>query len=1028
MEQIYFFKRKAPILIALFSVLFYFAGVQQVYAQVKLVQVVGTVTSIKGELLPGVTVVVKGTTNGIITDMKGTYTLSKVPSNATLHFSFVGMQSKDVPVENQSVINVTLRESTVALNEVVVIGYGTEKKLDLTGSISSVSSKTLLKSVSSASVTNAIAGLLPGVISNNRSGEPGNDYSTINIRGFNSFSGGTSPLIVVDGVPDRNFNQLNPEDIASITVLKDASAAIYGVRSANGVILITTKRGKEGKPTINYDGSVGWQSITRLPKRVNSWEYMTYYNEMATYQGATEPYSQSLIDKYKAGNDPNYTSTDWSRAVYRKNAPQTNHSVSISGGNNAVKYYFSSQYLKQTSNFVNTNQSFQQFNILSNIDAKIGKNIHVNFDINARKEVRDNPSISDGSILHEAVSMYPFLPIYWSNGFPDACISNGRNPIIMLSSNAGYDNTTNLILNPKLGFDINLPFITKGLSISGYGAFDYNYRYEKWFTKPWDAYTYDATTGTYTNQRNSTTISQISQNEQLTNENSYFIKAAYKQKFGKHSINAFVGYEQTTSNWHETYAYRRDLLSTQIDQLFTGSDQNQIGTGYASQDGRESLLGRISYNYDNKYLLELTSRYNGSFNFPKGKRWGLFPSVSAGWRISQENFFKNNVKFVNNLKIRASWGIMGSDAVAQYYFLTRYQVMTTAENYAYFGPGYNLATSLYLSSTPNPDITWEKQDTKDLGFDATLFSNRLDVSFDYFRYLRSGILAEPSASIPLYTGMSLPYENIGKSLNRGVDFSIIYRNHGTAVDYNIGLNFTFAKSKIIYEDESPNTPAWQRATGFPINSWIVYETKGIYHTQAQVDSSPHFPGATPGDLWIKDVNGDGQITSEDMVRVPYSATPKLYFGIPMGIGYKGLRLDLVWQGQALAKQMILPQMQGSVVSPPQWLYDGRWTPSNPNAPYPKAFNADDWRNSVYADFWLRDASFIRLKSAMISYTFNDKYLKKAGITRLKIYISGFNLFSIDRMRKFGVDPETNNITGIAYPQTRIFSCGVNVEL
>jgi TonB-linked SusC/RagA family outer membrane protein len=421
-------------------------------------------------------------------------------------------------------------------------------------------------------------------------------------------------------------------------------------------------------------------------------------------------------------------------------------------------------------------------------------------------------------------------------------------------------------------------------------------------------------------------------------------------------------------------------------------------------------------------------RYNGSFNFPSDKRWGLFPAVSLGWRISEEKFFKDNIKFIDQLKLRASWGLMGSDAVAQYLYVTRYQLSTNPEYYSYFGDNYTEAKNLYLSATPNPDITWEKQDTKNIGFDATLLSNKLNISFDAFRFLRKDILAQRNASVPLYTGLSLPAENIGKSLNRGVDFSIDYNERNTVVKYHLGANFTYAKSKIIFRDESPNIPAWQKSTGYAIDSWLVYQTKGIYHTQSEVDNSPHMAGAKPGDLWIKDISGDGKITSDDMVRIPESATPKIMYGFLMGAEYKGIALDLVWSGQGMAKQMILPQMQGSVVAPPNWLYDGRWTADNPNAPYPRAFNANDPRNSVYADFWLRDASFLRLKSMQLSYTLPANMFTKYGIAGVKVYIGGTNLFSFDGMKKYNRDPETNNITGVNYPQSRIFRIGLNVDL
>jgi TonB-linked SusC/RagA family outer membrane protein len=993
------------------------------------VSVKGTVTDANtGDALPGVNVIVRGTTTGVLTDINGNYAINVPNLSATLQFSFIGYLTQEIALSGQTTLNVALTSSIEQLSEVVVIGYGTQKKATVTGSVATVNGAALSKN-STANVSNALVGRLQGVIANNRSGQPGNDESQILIRGFNSFGGGTSPLVVVDGIPDRDMNRINPDDIENITILKDASAAIYGVRSANGVILITTKRGKLGKPTIRYDGSYQLQQLTRMDKREGAWQYMTYYNELAVNQGGTAPYSQADIDKYKAGNDPNYTSTDWINAVFRKNAPQTNHSISVNGGNEQVKYYFSGQYLNQTSNLRNSDEDFKEFNIRSNIDVSVSKNIKVNLDIALRKEDTWHSVWSVGGALHEAVSMYPFLPVYWTNGLPNAGISNGRNPVILTSSAPGYDKINSLIANPKLGFDIQLPYVVKGLSLSGYAAFDFNNRGEKIFTKPWDAYTYDKSKDVYNNQKASTAITSITQDEKLFNQNTYFLKLAFDRQFAQHGINAFVAYEQTSSYSKGTYAYRRDLLSDQIDQIFTGSTVAQIATGSSSQDGRESYLGRVSYNYSGKYLADVSLRYNGSFNFPSANRWGLFPAVSLGWVISEENFFKNKIKVIDQLKLRASWGQMGNDAIAQYLFLTRYQLVSSPVDYAFFGPGYTTAMSLYLSASPNINITWEKQDTKNIGLDATLLSNRLNVSFDVFRFLRRDILAPRNASVPLYTGLSLPAENIGESLNRGIDFSVNYNERSSELKYNIGANFTYAKSKIIFRDESPNIPEWQKSEGYAIDSWLVYQTKGIYHTQAEVDNSPHLSGVKPGDLWIIDVDGNESITSNDMVRIPESATPKIVYGITMGSEYKGIALDLLWAGQAMAKQMILSQMQGSVVNPPEWLYDGRWTSDNPNnAVYPRAFNSSDPRNSVYADFWLRDVSFLRLKSAELSYILPADIFTKYGISKVRIYIGGTNLFSLDKMKKYNIDPETNNITGVNYPQTRIYRFGVNIEL
>jgi TonB-linked SusC/RagA family outer membrane protein len=998
----------------------------------------GKITNAKGESLPGATILEKGTKNSVSTDFDGNFTIDVSDSNSILIVSFTGYLTKQIAATDAGgSMNIQLQEENQALNEVIVVGYGTQKKASSTGAIASIKGAVLTQNAS-ANVSNGLAGRMSGVIANNRSGRPGDDNSTLLIRGFNSFGGGTSPLVVVDGIPDRDLNRINPDDIESVTVLKDASAAIYGVRSANGVILVTTKRGKVSAPTIKFDGSIGTQQFTRMDKRVNSWEYMTYYNELNANKGTTLPYAQSEIDKYKAGNDPNYTSTNWLKETYRKDAPQANVSLSVNGGTEQVKYFFSGQYLNQESNLRNSDEKYKQFNLRSNIDVNISSNLKVNLDIATRKEDRVYPAVSIGSIMHETVSMYPFIPAYWKNGLPSSGIANGRNPILMSSPAAGYDNVTNLIVNPKIGFDLKLPKITEGLSLNGYAAFDYNVRTEKKFTRPWDAYSYDKTNDSYNNVKSSTAITSVLQDEQILNQNTYFIKLAYDRKFDKHGFNAFMGYEQTTTDKTETYAYRRDLLSDQLDQIFTGSTVGQKATGSAYQDGRESYLGRVAYNYDNKYLAEVSARYNGSFNFPSSTRWGLFPAISAGWKISEENFFKDNVKGIDQLKIRASWGKMGNDDLRetingkeylnQYLFLTRYQLITDQQLYSYFGSDYTLNNGIYLSSTPNPNITWEVQDSRDIGFDIGFLNNRLTASFDYFNNKRSDILAARNASVPLYTGLALPKENIGKTVNKGFDWSVNFTQTNTEFKYNIGLNLTYAQSEVLFRDEAANIPEWQKSTGKAIDSWLVYQTNGIYRTQADVDSTPHLEGAKPGDIWVTDTDKDGSITANDKVRIAESATPKIAYGIPMRAEYKRISIDLLWAGQAKAKQMILPQSQGSIVAPPTWLYNDRYTVDNPNASYPVAFNDTDTRNNIDADFWLRDASFFRLKSLEISYVLPQNTLAKYGISHTRFYAGGTNLFSIDHMKKYNLDPETNNKTGINYPQTRIFRIGLSIEL
>lgn len=992
------------------------------FAQTK-IQVSGTISNEKGEPVGGASITEKGTTNGTVSQENGRFTISVSGKKSILVISHTGFAILELQVANNTDLTVVLLPETKAMNEVVVVGYGTQKRSTVTGAVSSIKGADIVKS-SSANISNAIAGRIPGVIANNRSGRPGADESTLSIRGVNSFSGGTAPLYVIDGIPDRNFSRINPNDIESITVLKDASAAIYGVRAANGVILVTTKRGKTGKPTIQYDGSYAVQQLTRLPQTVNAWQYMTYYNEINV-----NTYAQTEIDKYKAANDPNYTSTNWLQEVFRKNAPQTSHSLSVSGGSENVKYYFSGQYVDQSSNFKNSIERYKQFNFRSNIDARINRNLKVNLDIAGRQEDRTYPVWGVGSILHETRSMYPFIPARWQNGSPSNGLAGGRNPIILVGSEPGYDKTKNYVITPLAGFELKMPFVTKGLSVSGYASYDINLRHRKVFNKPWDAYSYNRTTGVYSNVRGSTGIPNVAQDEGMYNGSTRFIKIAYDRQFGKHTLNAFAGYEATTSSNWGTYAYRTNLLSDEIDQLYTGTTSGQQTNSSASQDGRASYLGRVAYDYANKYLAEVSMRYNGSFNFPVGKKWGTFPSVSLGWRISEEGFFKDNISFIDQLKIRASWGIMGNDAVAQYQFLKRYQLIANTAYNSYFGDYLNV-NSLGLVGTDNPNITWEKQDSRNIGFDAALLNGRLTITADYFRYLRSDILAKRNASIPLFTGMSLPDENIGRSLNRGFDFSVAYTDKVGDLDYSIGANVTYAKSKVLFRDEASAIPDWQKLQGFPIDSWLLYATNGIYRTQDEINNSPHLPGARVGDLWINDIDGSKTITANDQVRTYQSATPKLVYGFNLGLSYKGISLNALLSGQAMAKQLINSQIQGSLIAPPQWLYDGRWTVDNTNSQYPRAFNSNSV-NAVYnnyTDFWLRDASFLRLKSLEVAYSIPSHVCDNLGFSSLRVYASGFNLLSFDKMKKYGIDPETNNTTGVNYPQTKIFRFGVNVGL
>ncbi len=996
-------------------------------------KVTGTITdATTGEPVTGANIIIEGTATGTVTDVNGKFSLEVANSEAVLVVSFLGYNTERVSISGMSDLVIKLVPDITKLEEIVVVGYGTQKKGNLTGALSTVKGDDITTS-SSVNISNALAGRSSGVISVSNSGDPGNDASTLLIRGINSFGGGTAPLIVVDGIADRDMNRLNPADIESVTVLKDASAAIYGVRSANGVILVTTKRGS-GKNKVDYDFNYGLQQYTRVrPVLTNSLDYMTYQNEAAVNEGNAPRFTNELLTKYNTLN------TDWVKETFRTFAPQIQHRLSVSGGNERINYYVSGQYLEQQSNYRVSDKVFKQFNLMSNIDAKVSKNIKLSLDLNARRLENNNPIGNSYVNMVNASVMAPWVPVRWENG-QYATYGLLANPVAQTSNLPGYNNALSYILNSKMGIDIQLPFIAKGLSVSSYYAFDVSQENMSTWTQPYPLYAYN--NGIYNDMTGTTGITSLNKDNSLNIRRTFLSKLSYDQKFGNHNVNAFVAYEQSSLEGDQIRAYRQGFLGSNLQQLFAGGTGNMLGTGEGKQDGRASYFGRLGYDFKSKYIVEFSMRNNGSFNFAPGKRWGTFPAASLGWRISEEGFFKDNIKVVDNLKLRASWALMGSDAIAPYQYFQRYIVTPSDwyDNFLYTGTGassgYNQNPQIYNGPSPNQNITWEKQDSKNIGIDISLFTNKLTASIDVFKYNRKNILTRPNASIPIYSGINLPDANIGESENKGLDFNVNYSERLTPVKYHVGINFTYTKNKIIFKDESPNIPSYQKATGYSSDSYTIYQTKSLYRTQADVDTSAHIAGAAPGDMWIVDKNGDKKIDGNDMVRIPYSATPKIVFGIPMGIEWKGISVDLVWTGQTKAKILYQPMSGISAAIPPKWLFDGRWTADNPNAPYPRAFTGSNNRNQLPTDFFLIDGSFIRLKSAEIAYTLPEQLFKKIGVSNVRLHLSGFNLFSIDHFKKYGRDVENTSIPGsygagnnsaFNYPQTRIYEIGLRVN-
>jgi len=988
----------------------------------------GTVVDQKtGEPIIGANVVVKGTTNGVITDIDGNYML-QAPVGSILEISYIGYQSLEIKATAQPQ-HIELGEDTQALEEVVVVGYGVQKKATVTGSVATVKGSEL-KATGTPNVTNMFAGKIPGVITTSNSGEPGNDWSDIYIRGKGSLNS-NSPLVVIDGVADRNgisnLERLNPNDIESINVLKDASAAIYGAQAANGVILVTTKRGSSanGKPVVNYNGSVTLAQNTRTPDLMNAYEYMVYDDEIKRYNNQT-PLWESVKNGYLDGTiDRNqYGDTDWMDVLFRGVAPQTRHSLSINGGTDKVKYYVSGDYSYQEPMYENTVFNYNTYQVRSNIDAQVTKDLKISVNLDGRKERRNQSIYPTSTIFWEAMQVPPHMYDYYPNGLPGPGINNGNNIAILASGkDTGYDRVDDYFINSKFAFELNMPWITEGLSLSGYGAFNFHFRNEKQMWDVWDTYTYNTLTGNYDKQTTNPeggTI-KLDQSHENNLSRTLHLKLAYDRVFGDHHVSAFVAYEQNKYDGEVFAAERNYFLNSKLDYLNFGGDREKTNSGSGYISVRQNFFGRLNYTFKDRYMFEFSIRRDGSMNFAPGHRWGTFPGLSAGWRISEEKFIREKASFINDLKLRLSWGKLGNDNVDAFQYVSPYVM----ENGAILGRTPALGKAIYPGVLANPYITWEKVDSKNIGVDGTFWDGMLGFTVEYFFQKRTDILAPRQASIPYYTGLgnTLPDENLGEVNNQGIEFMLSHRNKIGNVNYYVSGNFTFARNKIVYFDEAANIPDWQRETGGPMDTWLMYKTDGIYQTWDEINSTPHLSGTQPGDIKYVDVDGNGEITDNDRIRSNTSNVPEIVYGINYGIEWKGLEVSMLWTGQGRASQMIVPYSYNLDKD----FYENRWISAEetPNSKYPRAFNKDDQVNTKWSDFWLYDASFIRLKNVEIAYNLPQRIVERLKMQNIRLSLTGTNLLTFDKIK---IQDPDSKATGFnqAYPMAKTYSFGVNV--
>ena len=999
------------------------APVESISAVGRLVS--GVVKDQAGVPLPGVTVAVKGTSRGTLTGMDGEYMLDLADGDKVLIFSFIGMKTQEVAIGDQRTINITLAEDVVGVDEIVVVGYGVQRKVTASGSIVSTKGEELLKSPS-VNLTNNLIGRLPGLTAVTRSGEPGNDGATIRIRGTNTL-GDNSPLIVVDGVANRGMERLNSSDIESITILKDASAAIYGSQAANGVVLITTKRGSLGKPKITASMNAGVTQPTKIPEMADAAQYSSMLNEIAYYSnpagGRNQKYSTDDLKKYSDGSDPwGHPNTDWFGEVFKPWSSQNQQNVSISGGTENMKYFLSLGAKYADGIYRNSATNYKQYDFRTNIDGRVNKYINIAFDVAGRQEVRDYPTRSAGSIFRMLMRGKPNMPAYWPDGSPGPDIEYGDNPAVTTTSATGYDLDKRYVLESNLRTVIAIPWVS-GLTITANASIDKNFLFHKRFETPWYLYTWDGNADhKVTKGKRGLDAPQLSQDmadEQRIAINAY---AAYEKTFAAiHNVKIMAGIERRNGMRDVFSAFRKNYISGAVDQLFAGAtDQYMSNSGSASQNAFASYFGRVNYDLSKKYMAEFVWRYDGSYKFPTTKRFGFFPGISAGWRISEENFWKDNVGFINDFKLRGSWGQTGNDRIAEYQYLATYG-FSSNRTYVFGGVDNKLLSETKI---PNPNVTWEVANQANIGFDAFLLNSKLSVSADVFNNVRTQILINRNASVPATSGLvgMLPPENIGEVKNSGFEGIIGYSDKAGDLDYSVSLNGSYSINKIIFWDETPGIPDYQQSTGRPIGSTLYYEAIGIFKDQAAIDAYPHWANAKPGDVIFKDVNDDKKINGLDRVMNEKNNMPRFIGGLNINLKYKGFDVSVLVQGATGSMQYVSAE-SGEIGNYYKLYADNRWTPENTVTSYPRAWNRDQeyWRSQGNT-FWLQNMNYVRLKNFELGYSLPSNVNKLLGIDGLRIYANGLNLLTLSKQKL--IDPEQQ--AGTDYPLQRVVNGGITL--
>jgi TonB-dependent starch-binding outer membrane protein SusC len=1001
----------------------------------------GKVIDQEGMPLPGVSVVVQGTTIGVVTDVDGNYTL-EVPDDArVLVFSFVGMKRQQVNIGNQTNIDITLEAETIGLEEVIAIGYASQKKANIVGSVTSVSGDKI-ESIPSADVTNAISGRLPGSVVIQGSGEPGQNSATILVRGRTTLGNRndnpsiTAPLVVVDGVPGRSLGDIDPVDIESISVLKDASAAIYGSQAANGVILVTTKRGAIGKPRMNYQFYQGFMQATILPKALSAGDYATMLSEYQDYEGKSRTYSNEDIELFYNGRDPwEHPNSDWMGDLVANWTTTSKHNFTIDGGaGNGMNYFVSLGYKNEEAIYEQESTNYQQYNMRAKLNLPVNDWLTANIDYAGFINKKKYPVKSAGAIYGQATRLVPTQWSFWPSGEPGPDIEYGDNPVVTSTFEGGFDDQTTYKNQLTFRATIEPPMI-KGLSISGQYTYDVDNFYRKQFRKPWILYFPKWDTAVRNSEGFITSMDltptprgysapELAEDYNRSIRQLSLISANYNLQIGDHAIGLYGGYEQLTDDGNWFGGFRRYYISDVVQTLNAGADAEKNNWGSMEIYARKSWIGRFNYSYQGKYLAEIVFRRDGSLKFPPDNRWGNFPGFLVGWRASEENFWKENLNFIDYFKLRASYGKMGMDPGNPFQYINKYQL----SNGMTYGTGKVVETIVQQAGVANPFITWEKQTTYNVGFDSQWFNNLVSLNTEFFYSKRSDILAPRDASVPGFTGLALPDENIAEVDNRGFEIEAGYHKEvNNDFRYDITGNIAYNHNEVVFMDEPERAVPWQQRTGHPYGAALLYDAIGIFKDQAEVDALPSWSGAKPGDVIFRDVSGDGKIDSDDRILLDKTDAPEIFYGINFDLSYRNWNLSVLAQGQGTYYRINMQDgRRGEAGNYMQWEFDNRWTPENTNTDVARAYNRSDlyWHFEVNnSTYYYDNMAYCRLKNAVLTYTLPGELVNPIGLSRASIYFAGNNLFLIYAAQK-NFDPEIG--APLTYPAIRTLALGVRV--